>query len=104
MENVVIARRLREYAQYLEQEGDNLYRVRAYRRGAAVVEGLACPVACLVKEKGRKGLEALPGIGRHLSYTLVELLRTGEFHTVRTPQEFIAPERLAGCLPVARSA
>jgi len=69
MDNRTIARRLREYARYLDRQGDNLFRVRAYRRAAAMVEGLAHPISELLKEGGRERLQALPGIGEHLSYT-----------------------------------
>jgi DNA polymerase (family 10) len=102
MDNRTIARRLREYARYLDRQGDNLFRVRAYRRAAAIVEGLVRPVNELLNEGGRERLEALPGIGEHLSYTLESLVNTGEFHTVHSPKEFLAPERIAASLPLAR--
>jgi DNA polymerase/3'-5' exonuclease PolX len=101
VDNRMIARRLREYARHLDQQRDNLYRVRAYRLAADVVERLDRPVYQLLDERGREGLAALPGIGEHLAYTLEQLVRTGEFHTVRSPREFIAPERVADSLPAA---
>ena len=100
MDNRAIARRLREYARFLEGLNDNLYRVKAYRNAAAVVESLRRPVRDLLTEGGRARLEALPGIGEHLSYTIESLIRTGEFHTVHSPQEFLSPERIAASLPV----
>ena len=100
MDNRVLARRLREYARYLEAQNENLYRVKAYRNAAAVVEILRYQVSNLFAEGGRARLEALPGIGEHLAYTLEGLIRTGEFHTVHTPREFLSPERIAASLPV----
>jgi hypothetical protein len=93
MDNPTIAQRLLDHANYLEAREANLYRVRAYRRAADTVFGLERPVAELVAEQGREGLEALPGIGAHLSYTIEGLVRTGEFRTLGTP-DHIDPERL----------
>jgi DNA polymerase/3'-5' exonuclease PolX len=104
MDNRIIARRLREYARFLEGQNENLYRVKAYRNAAAVVESLRRPVCELLAEGGRPLLESLPGIGEHLAYTVEALVRTGEFHTVHSPREFLAPERIAACLPDAGGA
>jgi DNA polymerase/3'-5' exonuclease PolX len=99
MENSVISRRLREYARYLQRSGEALYRVKAYRRGADAVDLLDRPAYKVYEDHGRKGLEAIPGIGRHLAYTISELINTGEFHPYNDPREFIAPERLVACRP-----
>jgi DNA polymerase/3'-5' exonuclease PolX len=101
MNNSTVAKRLREYARHLDQHRDNLYRIRAYRLAADVVERLDRPVYELLEKHGRDALADLPGIGAHLAYTIEELIRTGEFHTVDSPREFLAPERVAGSLPVA---
>jgi DNA polymerase/3'-5' exonuclease PolX len=82
MDNRIIARRLLEYAHGLEEREDNIYRVRAYRVAAQTILALERPLAAIVAAEGRKGLEALPGIGRHLSYTLNCLVTTGEFRTL----------------------
>jgi DNA polymerase/3'-5' exonuclease PolX len=81
MDNQTIARRLRDYANELARKRANLYRVRAYRRGAAVVQAQERPVADLVAARGRAGLLALPGIGESLAFTIEWLVRTGEFRT-----------------------
>src|SRR5262249_16230806 len=99
MENVIIVRRLREFARYLEKRGENLYRINAYRRGADAIEGLPRPAYKVFEEQGRKGLAAIPRIGLHLAYTIGELIRTGEFHPYKDPREFIAADRLASCRP-----
>jgi DNA polymerase (family 10) len=67
MDNRTIAQRLREYANYLESQEMNVYRVRAYRKAAETVLSLDRPVAEIVEAEGREGLEELPGIGAHLS-------------------------------------
>ncbi len=99
MDNHTIAQRLLDYANYLEAREGNLYRIRAYRRAAETVLGLDRPVREILDECGRRGLEALPGIGTHLSYTLETLVRTGEFRTLDPQGGHIDPERLLSSLP-----
>jgi DNA polymerase/3'-5' exonuclease PolX len=81
MENVSIARQFREHARQLQAQQENLYRVRAYRWAADVIERLPRPLQDIYKETGKQGLERLPQVGRHLAYTLESLLTTGEFRT-----------------------
>jgi DNA polymerase (family 10) len=99
MDNATIARKLNDYAAYLEGEDSNVYRVRAYRRAAATVLAQPRPLAEVVNEKGRGGLEELPGIGSNLAYTIEGLVRTGEFRTLRPDAGHIDPERLLSSLP-----
>jgi putative hydrolase len=82
MDNRLIAQRLLDYAGFLDSRETNPYRARAYRIAAETVMRLERPVADIVQQEGRNGLEALPGIGEHLSFTLEVLVRTGEFHTL----------------------
>ncbi|HVK12190.1 MAG TPA: helix-hairpin-helix domain-containing protein [Gemmataceae bacterium] len=77
MTNTEIARRLQKYARELGHKHDNLYRIRAYRRAAVVVLGLTRPV----EELEPWELEALPGIGNHISASIAHLARTGEWKT-----------------------
>src|SRR5207248_223646 len=98
MDNRTIAERLIEYASYLEGREANLYRVRAYRRAADTILSLDRPLADVVEKEGREGLEHLPGIGAHLSYTLEGLVRTGEFRTLG-PGGHIDPERVLLSVP-----
>lgn len=97
MDNRAIAEKLTEYANYLEADESNLYRVRAYRKAADTLLTLDRPVADVVAAEGRAGLEALPGIGSHLSYTIEGLVRTGEFRTLGGGH--IDPQRLLTSLP-----
>ncbi|MFN4259984.1 MAG: hypothetical protein ACK4RK_11880 [Gemmataceae bacterium] len=84
MDNITIARRLLDHARSLDAEQVNRYRLRAYRRAAEALWTLHQPVAEIVAAKGRKGLEALPGIGSHISYIIDGLVRTGEFCTIHS--------------------
>jgi DNA polymerase/3'-5' exonuclease PolX len=99
MDNATIARKLNDYATYLEGEDTNVYRVRAYRRAAATVLAQERSLAEVVNEKGRAGLEELPGIGASLAYTIESLVRTGEFRTLRPDASHVDPERLLTSLP-----
>ena len=81
MDNQVIAQKLREYATQLARRNDNLFRVQAYRQAVMTVQSLSQSLTELVAEEGRASLEAIPGIGRSLAYTIEGLVRTGEFRT-----------------------
>ncbi len=79
MDNRTIAQRLRDHAHDLEAGRTNLYRIRAYRQAALTLMGMDRSAADIVTQDGERGLASLPGIGRHLAYTIGELIRTGEF-------------------------
>jgi DNA polymerase (family 10) len=74
VKNFEIARLFYEMADLLEIKGENLFRVRAYRRAGETLESLGEDVA-LVAE--RDELTTLPGIGKDLAGKIQECLRTG---------------------------
>lgn len=73
--NQDISRKLREQARALAHSGDNLYRIRAYRRAAMAVLTLPVELSSIVESRGREGLAEVPGIGRKLADTITELLK-----------------------------
>jgi DNA polymerase (family X) len=77
-QNRDIARRLREVAQLLEDQGANRFRVRAYRAAAKTIERLAVPAAEIAQQQGTDGLQALPGIGVSLARSIHTLVVTGQ--------------------------
>jgi DNA polymerase (family 10) len=83
LSNEEIARKLRARATELSRGGDNLYRVRAFRRAAMAVLGLTDEVAELVTGRGPAALERIPGIGRSLADTIADYAR-GEVRTEKT--------------------
>ncbi len=76
MHNADVARLFDEYADLLEIEGANPFRVRAYRNAARIVEGLAEPVSALAA-RGVSALTELEGIGEDLAQKIVTIVETG---------------------------
>lgn len=76
MTNEHIARSLLAHARSMPRE-TNLYRQRAYRQAALLLQGLDEPVESILGQRGRCGLAAIRGIGEHLAVTIETLVRTG---------------------------
>ena len=76
MENVDVARMFQQVADLLELQGNNQFRVRAYRNAARTLESLPSRVAELVAHDG-KSLTELPGIGKDLAGKIVEIVTSG---------------------------
>jgi DNA polymerase (family 10) len=66
---------LNKLADLLEIEGENEFRVRAYRNAARAVDGFPRSVADLVHE--HKDLSELPGIGKSMAQKIEEFVKTG---------------------------
>lgn len=73
--NAELAAKLRQLADLLEIEGENPFRVRAYRNAATTVETLSRGVAQMVA--AGEDLRALPGIGAAIAAKLQEMVTTG---------------------------
>ena len=95
MTNAQIATHMLKYARSIA--GTHLYRSRSYRRAAFDIQGLDRPVEELLRERGRPGLSELPGIGRHLAFTIETLVTTGEFvpYSERNRRRVSALDRVA---------
>jgi DNA polymerase (family X) len=89
MENVEIARMLNEYADLLDIQGENPFRVRSYRNAAQTVAGLSQPVAQLI-EAG-EDLRKLPGIGSGMAEHLKEILETGTLSGLEEVRRALPP-------------
>src|SRR5438105_13381793 len=76
-----------DIASLLELQGDDPFRIRAYRRAAQTVASLSEPLRTIAR---RGALETLPGIGKNLSREIQELLETGRLryheHLITTVQ------------------
>jgi len=87
LHNEDIAAAFDEMADLLAIEGENPFRIRAYRRAAQTIRGLSRELASM---HGTEEFEALPGIGADLAGKIGELLHTGKCHALeqhrrRTP-------------------
>ncbi|MBI5444757.1 MAG: DNA polymerase/3'-5' exonuclease PolX [Deltaproteobacteria bacterium] len=87
--NAEIAEILDRVADLLEIEGENPFRVRAYRYAARVVAELPASVA-EVLDRGEP-LTCLPGIGRDLASKIGEIVRTGGLTQLRELEERMPP-------------
>lgn len=72
--NQQISQKLREHATELARQGDNLYRVRAFRQAAMAVLALRQELSVLVETGGVEALEQLPGVGKSLATTIAAYL------------------------------
>jgi putative hydrolase len=97
--NAAIAGRLDEVAQILEEQGANRFRVRAYRRGAAVVRGLTTPVAALLRDGGLQSLEALVGIGPGLARAIRDVALSGRLPMLERLRGAADPISLIATVP-----
>ncbi|MCA9053757.1 MAG: DNA polymerase/3'-5' exonuclease PolX [Planctomycetaceae bacterium] len=77
MHNTDVARYFDEYADLLEIQGANPFRVRAYRNASRTVEGLSESVATLARQ-GATALTELEGIGDDLAEKIVTIVETGQ--------------------------
>ncbi|MBT8452119.1 MAG: DNA-binding protein [Deltaproteobacteria bacterium] len=75
--NEQIAALLERVAERLEAQHANIYRIDAYRAGAAVVRAHPSSIQDLALTEGREGLDALPQIGTSLSGSIDEIAHTG---------------------------
>jgi len=69
-----------EIADLLEIEGDNPFRIRAYRNGAYTLRGLGRDVRTLVEHD--EDITRLSGIGKNLAAKIHEILETGHCRTL----------------------
>ena len=74
MDNLAIARVLREIADLLEIKDDNPFKIRAYRNGADMVANHPHELSAL----DEAGLREIPGIGKDLAARIREIGETGD--------------------------
>jgi DNA polymerase (family 10) len=77
MENPEVSQIFDEVADLLELQGDNPFRIRAYRRAAVTVRDLAEPLAKVIA-KCPERLTELPGIAADLAGKITTIVKTGD--------------------------
>ena len=100
LDNLAVARVLREIADLLELKGENPFKIRAYRNGADLVGHAAEAVAGL----DEAALRQWPGIGKDLATRIAEICRTGDCEARRDllrefPETLLEVLRLQGVGP-----
>jgi DNA polymerase (family 10) len=75
MDKHEVAQILDEIGSLLELQGENRFKVRAYKNAAHSIDTLTEDLATLVKEKR---LEEISGIGSHMSEKITALVKTGK--------------------------
>ena len=100
--NTDIAGIFDEIADFLEIEGENPFRIRAYRNAARTLSGLGSELKDMVADG--EELTRLPGIGKELAAKIHEILETGTAQALiklrqRVPQTVIEMLKLPGLGP-----
>ena len=78
MLNLDIARIFNEIADILEVQGENTFKIRAYRKAALTIETLTQDLKVIAERGGVKELKKIPGIGEGIAKKIVEIAETGD--------------------------
>jgi hypothetical protein len=94
-----IAEILDQVADRLEAQHANIYRIDAYRAGAAVVRDRGTSIQDLALTEGRRALDALPQIGTSLSGSIDEIAHTGRLRLLDRLDGKLSPVELFKTVP-----
>lgn len=103
MENIEVAKIFEDVADLLDIQGENPFRVRAYRNAARTIGTLGKPVDAMVQGNSHQ-LDELPGIGADLAGKIAEICRTGKLGLLaelsrKTPESLVTLLRIPGIGP-----
>lgn len=103
MTNAQIAETLEQVAVLLEFQGENPFRVRAYRNAARTIEAYRQPIEEIVRDPDGD-LTEIEGVGRDLADKLKRLVRTGRLPLLeelkaKVPESVLAILRVPGLGP-----
>jgi len=97
--NAKAAQLLRDASSLLERQSENPFRVNAYRRAAASVEGLEADLRVLFDQGGVEALQLIPGVGESIASSLAEILSTGHWSYLDRLRGSTSPEILFCTVP-----
>jgi DNA polymerase (family X) len=86
--NADVAEAFDEIGDLLSIQGENAFRIRAYRRASQVVRGLPTELA---EMSGPDEYDALPGIGKDLAGKIAELVKTGHLTALEKLRRQVPP-------------
>ncbi|HSQ82829.1 MAG TPA: helix-hairpin-helix domain-containing protein [Casimicrobiaceae bacterium] len=98
-DNLRIAQWLREAAGLLHAQGANPFRVGAYRKAADTVLQHEGSLGTLFADRGRAGLDALPGIGTGIAAAIAEMFERGRWSQLDRLRGSLDPEHLFRTVP-----
>lgn len=90
MQNADVARLFEELADLMEIQGDNPFRLRAYRNAARTIQGMTDSIAELADE-GPSALTAIQGIGKELANKIITIVVTGNLPQLEEAREKVPP-------------
>ncbi len=99
LSNDEIAIAFEQVADLLETQGDDYYRIRAYRKGAQSIRAQNQPVVNIFEAEGIAGLEKLSYIGKRLAASIKELAETGDLGLLARLQTETSSENLFTKIP-----
>ncbi len=82
----------RNLAALLEIKGESLFRIRAYRKAARVIDELTEDIEAVA---ARGGLKGLPGVGKDLAAKIQEIIQTGTLALYEQMRKEIPPVLLS---------
>jgi hypothetical protein len=98
--NEEIADVLDRIADLLEKQGNNAFRIRAYRNGADTVRAAEEPLAQVVEKKGdEETLRELPNIGEGIARIIATYVRTGRSDYLERLKGEVAPQEVFSQVP-----
>ena len=95
----MIADRLREMANLLEEQNANPYRVGAYQRAAEAVAAHPHDMAELLDRGGTERLIEIPRIGQSIASAIRELVQTGRWVQLERLRGTLDPEKVFRTVP-----
>ncbi len=98
-DNNDIADIFEQVSDLLEAQGDDYYRIRAYREGAQTIRQLGRSAVEIYHQDGITGLQALLHIGQRLALSIEELTTTGELGLLERLLIEVSPEDLFTTVP-----
>jgi putative hydrolase len=99
LSNSVIAERLEEYADILEQQQADRFRIAAYRRAAGTLADLDADVSDIYQRGGSRALSELENVGTGIASAIAELLQTGRWSRLERLRGALDPEKLFQTVP-----